>query len=164
MRKSILLLYALLCGVLSAENISQLKVQQMIKEIQSAPESERFEKMNQFKTILRSMNKENRDHAISELMQSKHPISSPVENVSNDKISNKPQHSTDQQKMTKPMPSNNTHPVFDKSRPIQTEHLKSKPQPQYKPKPKPHVTPDMRTRKLSQLFKGDQKQGVTAQS
>ena len=51
-------------------NTERLSIKEMIKEIQNAPEAERFAKMNRFKQYLRTMNSKNRKKAILALQKS----------------------------------------------------------------------------------------------
>jgi Fe2+ transport system protein B len=71
MRTTLMLLPLVAAAVLYAEDTTaqQLKVREMIQTVQNAPEGERFQKMNEFKQMIRSMNAEKRFEAISQMRE-----------------------------------------------------------------------------------------------
>ncbi len=71
MRRIVTLLPLLAAALLYAEETApqQLKVREMIQAVQNAPEGERYQKMNAFKQMIRSMNAEKRSAAIAQMQK-----------------------------------------------------------------------------------------------
>lgn len=69
MRRSLMLLPLVAAGLLYAEDASQqqLKIREMIRAVQEAPQGERYRRMNEFKQMIRSMNTEKRTEAIAQM-------------------------------------------------------------------------------------------------
>ncbi len=67
--KKLTLIAALAATMLMAEDVTplQTQVKEMIQAIQAAPEGERYQKMNEFKMLVKSMNQEQRQEAIGQL-------------------------------------------------------------------------------------------------
>ena len=70
MRTILPLLPFLAAVLLYAEDTSQqLQIREMIQAVQSAPEGERYRKMNEFKQMIRSMNAQKRSEAIAQMQE-----------------------------------------------------------------------------------------------
>jgi hypothetical protein len=68
--KKLLWLPLLAAAVLYAqESAPQPDVRAMIEAVQNAPEGERYQKMNEFKKLIRSMNEAKRNEAISQMQK-----------------------------------------------------------------------------------------------